>query len=177
MLQMIRSVTCSFLLCVAFASQSACRADIEVHDATETAAARQTLLGRWYGEKTLEEGRHQRWLMERFTDGTYRIDFELTSSNNSIESWSETGIWGLRLPIYFTVTQAVGQNDVLKLSNASDPSLYDAYHVQTLAKDRFVYESYTSGSVFQTSKVDSNFRLDIRDTALTLPTTPGRSTP
>ena len=174
---MIRSVACSFLLCFTFASQSACRAGIEVHDAAETAAARQTLLGRWYGEKILEEGSHQRWLMERFTDGTYRIDFELTSPNNSIESWSETGIWGVRLPIYFTVTQTMGQNDLLKLTNASDPSFYDAYHVQTLAKDSFVYESYTSGNVFQTSKVDSNFRLDIRTTALTLPMTPGRSAP
>ncbi len=174
---MIRSVLCALLLCFAFASQSACRAGIEVHDAAETAAARQTLLGRWYGEKTLEEGGSQRWLLERFADGTFRVDFELTSPDNSIESWSETGIWGVRLPIYFTVTQAAGQNDLLKVTNASDPSLYDAYHVQTLAKDSFVYESYTSGNVFQMRKVDSNFRLDRRTAAPTVPMTSGRSTP
>ncbi len=118
------------------------------YDSRETAAMRQMMLGVWCGEKKFEDGGYQKWLVERFPDGTYRIDFTKTSPGGRADTWGEFGIWGIRKPIYFTAMRGVIQNDRAAQVDPTNPDLYDAYKVLSLTEQEFTYRSYTSGNTF-----------------------------
>ena len=114
----------------------------------ETAHAKKLMLGTWCGQHTDEDGSISQSTVNRFKDGTYQIDFKEKNKNGVEESWAEFGIWGIRLPIYFTVLQGFIENEQPYLANTEDSSLYDAYKVVELTESVFTYDSYTSGNRF-----------------------------
>ncbi|MGO4892895.1 hypothetical protein [Flavobacterium sp. W21_SRS_FM6] len=109
---------------------------------------RESLLGQWCGEKIHENGMYQKWVVNRASNGTYKIDFTTVEVSGVKEQWSEMGMWGFRYPIYFTSVQAFADKGSVYPADTSDPSLYDAYEIQELNNEFFSYKSYASGKVF-----------------------------
>jgi hypothetical protein len=141
------------------ASADAAAGGIEWHPAAVTEAAREKMIGTWYGDRR-ERDERIRWVIARSVDGTYRIDFEVTSASGRIERNTELGIWGIRYPIYFTSVQAFVEGSTTFPADTGEPSLYDAYRVIELDEMRFVYASFTSGNTFEVRRVADGFRLD-----------------
>jgi len=117
-------------------------------------------LGSWRGDTTRTDGTRQQWLMHRAADGTYLVQFRLTRPNGTAEEWAEVGIWGVRLPIYFTAARGVMERGKVEPADVSNPSLYDAYEVKELTNDSFTYYSYTSGDRFTVKKVPPDSKFD-----------------
>ncbi|WP_348674931.1 hypothetical protein [uncultured Abyssibacter sp.] len=131
----------------------------------ETESARELMIGNWFGEKRLDDGSLQEWLVKRAADGTYLIEFRLTEAGGSIDTWSEVGIWGIRKPIYFTAVRGFVEGERMFPINTNDHALYDAYEVIVLDDDEFTYRSYTSGNRFTVKRVSEDFRLGSRQGA------------
>lgn len=132
---------------------------------SETAAARSHLIGNWFGEKHHEDGTVQEWLVRRLADGTYFIEFQVTDPSGGQESWVEIGIWGVRMPIYFTAMRGFAESDIVVPADTDNHTLYDAYEIISLDGETFTYRSYTSGNEFTVTKVSEDFRLEVRESA------------
>lgn len=117
-------------------------------DKSTTVKMRSLMLGKWCGEKTHEDGTYQKWLVNRFSDGTYRIDFLKIDPAGKEEKWGEYGLWGIRDPIYFTVMRGFIENNQATPADPTEPAFYDAYKVLLLSGSEFTYKSYTSGNTF-----------------------------
>ena len=117
-------------------------------DKSTTIKMRTLMLGVWRGEKNHDDGTYQKWLVTRFPDGTYRIDFSKVSPTGRKESWGEYGLWGIRNPIYFTAMRGFIENSNPTPADPTDSTFYDAYKVVLLTEQEFTYKSYTSGSTF-----------------------------
>lgn len=127
--------------------------------AVDTVRARATLIGRWYGDELLVDGSRQRWVTTRKVDGTYHVQFRVVDEDGGVDEWSETGVWGVRLPIYFTIAQEMLRGDERRVSDGTNSAMYDAYEINTLTDESFSYTSFASGNVFTMTKVDDNFEL------------------
>ncbi len=125
----------------------------------DTVQARSILIGRWYGDKLLDDGSRQRWINTRKVDGTYHVQFRVVDEAGDIEEWSENGVWGVRLPIYFTIAQEILQGDERQVSDGTHSVMYDAYEIHALTADSFSYSSFASGNLFTMTKVDDNFEM------------------
>ncbi|MES1944207.1 hypothetical protein PC39_08829 [Salinisphaera sp. PC39] len=125
----------------------------------DTARARERLVGKWYGKVTHEDGTVQRWLVHRAEDGTYLIHFRVTAPDGEIRDSREIGMWGIRMPIYFTSVQYFVEDDRAMPADTRRPALYDAYRVQKLTDDIFRYRSYRSGTRFEVRKVAPDFEM------------------
>lgn len=128
--------------------------------AEETNNARKILIGHWLGEKKHDNGQLQKWLVHRRADGIYRIDFRTTETDGTIDQWSEVGIWGVRLPIYFTAMRGRVDGEKVEPANGAIAAYYDAYRVLELSDDAFTYNSYASGNTFTVRRVSADYKLD-----------------
>ena len=70
------------------------------HDRDITIQMRSMMLGQWCGEKVHTDGTHQRWIVDRFVDGTYQIMFTVIRPGEAVDQWGEYGLWGIRHPKY-----------------------------------------------------------------------------
>ena len=144
----------------AFAGEiNAEKSDSEVFDHATTIQIRAQLIGRWYGEKQLDDESVQKWIVTRQDDGTYVIKFKTIAKDGSVESWVEAGIWGVRSPIYFTAMRSYIENDDAVAADTTDASLYDAYKIVKIDQNSFTYKSYTSGNEYTVKKVANDFEL------------------
>jgi len=130
----------------------------EFYPRAQTEQQRSALLGKWKGERISDRDRIL-WLVARYPDGTYTIEFRLTEANGDSDSWTEYGIWGVRKPIYFSATRGYVVNGELKPTDVSRASLYDAYRIDTLDPVTFSYTSYTSGNSFTSTKMPEDYEL------------------
>lgn len=117
-------------------------------DKASTAEMRHLLLGNWCGEKKLDDGTYQKWEVERYSDGIYRIDFTLIELSGDKKQWGEYGLWGVRNPIYFTAMRGFIDNEQSRPADPEEPAYYDAYKILSLTPNEFTYKSYTSGNTF-----------------------------
>lgn len=122
------------------------------NDKVVTERMRATMLGDWCGEKMHTDGTYQKWLVKRFADGTYRIDFTTVDTFGSEESWGEYGLWGIRTPIYFTAMRGFIEDGRMVPADTSLADFYDAYKIISLTDRAFTYKSYTSGNVFSINR-------------------------
>lgn len=113
---------------------------------------RYMMLGEWCGQKTHRDGTYQKWLVYRFPDGTYKIDFTKIGLNGDAENWGEYGMWGIRNPIYFTAMRGFIENGEVDPADPTDATYYDAYRVLSLTETEFTYKSYTSGNTFTVNR-------------------------
>jgi hypothetical protein len=159
MRNLFAGLACTLLL--VFAAGAATSKDrIEWHRPAVTEAAREKMLGTWYGEHQADDGSRKRWVIVRSVDGSYVADFEIIDISGAARRQSEFGIWGIRYPIYFTSVQGFDEDRQRYPADTSDPSLYDAYRVIAQDNDRFQYVSYTSGNTFEVRRVADGFTLD-----------------
>ncbi|GAA6170008.1 hypothetical protein [Sessilibacter corallicola] len=87
------------------------------------------LVGTWKGEKELEGGAHVEWIIDRESDGTFRIVFRTTDKNGKVDTSTEYGQWGVSDNIYFSITDARQVGDEIQRTDRRNPYYYDAYRV------------------------------------------------
>lgn len=119
----------------------------------------QLMIGNWLGEAVTESGDKRQWLVQRFADGTYRVDFVLAKEDGAIEKSSELGHWAVSGPVYFTSFRGWLNGDSLSPSDPSDPYNYDAYRILQLNNEVFEYEHIATGKVFKVTRPPSGFTL------------------
>ncbi len=66
---------------------------------------RNLLLGRWYGEERTREGGKRLEIIDRYVDGTFKIQFRVTEGSGKVWDQTEIGLWGISGPVYFTITK------------------------------------------------------------------------
>jgi hypothetical protein len=118
---------------------------------------RSELVGRWYGEAPLKQGGTRQWLVERSPDGTYRIDFRMFPTGQSMQASSEAGFWGAAGSVYFTIMRGWYEEGQFLPADPSDSTLYDAYQIISLSQHSFTYRNIQTGSTFTLRRVDDGF--------------------
>ena len=66
----------------------------------------QMMVGKWYGDQQTSEGGRKEWIDHRKNDGTYVIQFRITSKDGEVQQSVEAGEWGVSGPIYFSIFKA-----------------------------------------------------------------------
>ncbi|ODN65962.1 hypothetical protein [Methylophaga muralis] len=118
------------------------------------------MVGKWYGNQPSKEGGAKQWIVERYPNGNYRIDFRTIKNDGNIESSSEVGQWGVSGPVYFSSFRGWLEGDNVKPSDPSDPYNYDAYQIIKLNNEIFEYEHFLTGNRFTLKRVSSDFKFD-----------------
>lgn len=100
----------------------------------------EVLLGTWAGEKYFPAREHtQIWRAERFSDGTFVLEFMDASTPDTVES-TETGYWSYSRCIYTTVIRTLNDKPV------HFQEVYRVHHVD----DRLMrYTNYRSGNTYE----------------------------
>lgn len=117
------------------------------------------MIGKWLGEAPTKEGGVRRWLVNRFSDGTYRIHFQTMRRNAVVENRIEVGNWGISGPVYFSIYRGRMVGNVLRNSDPGDPYNHDAYEILELSEDRFRYRHYETQNEYEIRKVPDEYRL------------------
>ena len=118
------------------------------------------LVGKWYGEQPAKDGGTRQSVVERFSDGTYKVDFRTIKKEETIERASEVGQWGVSGPVYFTSFRGWVRGNGIVPSDPSDPYNYDAYRIIQLNDKNFEYEDYPTGTHFVVRRVASDFQFN-----------------
>jgi hypothetical protein len=118
------------------------------------------LVGKWYGEQPAKDGGTRQWVVERFIDGNYKIDFRIIKKDGTIELASEVGQWGVSGPVYFSSFRGWVRGNGIEPSDPSNPYNYDAFRIIQLDDKNFEYEDYPTGTHFAVRRVASNFQLN-----------------
>lgn len=121
------------------------------------------LVGNWYGSLIREDGARHQWLMRRFADGTYEIDFQVTSTDGQVRLSRETGQWGVAGGIYFSIFRGWLYGNEFEPSDPSDAFNYDAYRMLELHPDRLVYESLKTNTRYEAHRVPGAFQIPTAD--------------
>jgi len=117
------------------------------------------LVGTWKGGKKLKGGDLTEWIIDRKSDGTYRISFRTITNDGAVDVSTEYGQWGVSDNIYFTITDARLVGDSIEKTNRRNPYYYDAYrvveatdsvfHIETIiGRDSFVVRKIADGEGF-----------------------------
>jgi len=135
--------------------------NVDVKSAKEFVSASQEaswklLTGKWYGSQPTKEGGVKQEIMERKSNGTYKISFKIKSKSGAISQTEEYGEWGTSGPIYFSIFKGF-----IRAGNESsvdvEPYNYDAYRIINLNTDLFEYEHVTTGNKYIVKRVSKNF--------------------
>ncbi len=118
------------------------------------------MVGKWYGEQPTKEGGIRKWLVERFINGTYRIDFRISKEDGTVDVLAEVGEWGISGPVYFSSFRGWVHGERIERSDRSDPYNYDAYRILQLSDTVFEYQHYSTGNHFLVRKVAPDFRFN-----------------
>ncbi len=122
-------------------------------------AARQALVGAWYGEATIRDGLQRRWVNRRSADGTYVLEVRLSGAASESPD-REYGVWGVSGGIYFTIMQGwIDAGGTITPSDPADANFYDAYRVLELTGDVFRYRGLETGNTFTVTRVADDFSL------------------
>lgn len=119
---------------------------------TLTDEMRKILIDKWCGIRTDNDGSIQKWTVQRFPNGTYKVLFISQDSTGKKKEWGESGVWGIRYPIYFTITTGFIEGTAEFPIDTNDSDLYDAYQILNLSDKEFTYKSYRSDKVFTVTK-------------------------
>jgi len=115
------------------------------------------MVGRWYGSQPTKQGGTRQQLMERYSDGTYKIILKHISLGGKERFNSEVGQWGVVGPVYFSIFRGWVEEWGVKPSDTSDPYNYDGYEIIELDTKVFKYKSYSSGVIYTLRKVGKEF--------------------
>lgn len=131
---------------------------VKLSESQQSVRQRELLIGRWMGEAPLRGGGTNTWVMQRFEDGTFKIDFKSVDPSGVSSAHTETGIWGVSGGIYFTATRGFIDDGTPEQADTSDPALYDTYKIKSLSRDSFEYKSISTGDHFWTHRVPESAR-------------------
>ena len=128
------------------------------HDATDTQQNREWLMGRWLGQLTLDDGRERLWLVERASDGTFKITFRIYTGSGFDEN-VEVGRWGVEDNIYFTITMGWLDGDEFVPADMTSHVYYDVYEIVHIDNSTLEYLSKGTVARFKLRRVDTSYRL------------------
>jgi hypothetical protein len=120
------------------------------------------MTGRWYGNQPTKDGGRREQITEKYSDGSYKIDFRIHKSDESFDDHSEVGYWGVSGPIYFSIFKGWLHNGQISPASPSDPYNYDAYEIISLNEKEFKYKSFSSGNIYTLIKVDAKFQFGVQ---------------
>ncbi|WP_139169352.1 hypothetical protein [Microbulbifer yueqingensis] len=156
------------LIFISLALFSACSTSITSYEVIQAVKSTEDLdsekkwalmTGRWYGNQPTKEGGNREQIIERYPDGTYKVDFRIHKMDGSFEAHSEVGYWGVSGPIYFSIFKGWLQDGKILPSSPSNPYNYDAYEIVSLSEETFKYRSFRSDNKFTLIKVGAEFQL------------------
>ena len=99
-----------------------------------------TLVGVWEGEKYYgNKNTTQKWTNVRKVDGTYRIDFQMTTDGETSES-SEEGYWSYSGCLYSVIVKKIDDENVL---------YEEVYRVHEITDSRMKYTNFRTGESFE----------------------------
>lgn len=116
-----------------------------------------SMTGNWYSRDIEKQGSTRQQLMQRFTDGSYKLTTKLKVKDREISNNIEVGYWGVSGPVYFSIFKGWVKHDKLAPSDTSNPDNYRAYKILELTDDQFKYQSYTTSSIYTLNKVPDDF--------------------
>ena len=133
------------------------------HGASAETYRHQLMLGKWYGQRTLEDGVEREWLTERGSRGEYRVLFKDTHPDGRVELQTEFGLWGISGDVYFSIFLGWIDERGVTYADSSNPLNYDAYHILSLETKAFFYRNARSATEYRVKKVGEEFTLGKND--------------
>ena len=118
----------------------------------QTAQRRNLLTGCWVGAAQIKGGGQRVWLVQREDDGRFRIDFRTQVDNAEAEVTTEVGSWGVSGDIYFTITRGWLTPNGPQAADMGDPYFYDAYLIEALDEQQFVYRHAETGYSYRVTR-------------------------
>ena len=118
---------------------------------------RSMLIGTWYGKHNMSEGGYREHIVQRFSDGSYRIRFKERDREGNVELSSEVGLWGMSGNIYFTIFRGWLDGQNFKPSDPAVDTNYDAYYILELTNERFNYKHARTGNSYTINKVADGY--------------------
>ena len=115
------------------------------------------MVGKWFGEQPTKEGGKRQWIVERASNGTYKITFRVYRKDGVFSESAEVGQWAVSGPVYMTLFRGHLNGRQIDLVDPSDSYNYDAYEILVLNKTTFKYKSFEYNETFTTIKVKNNF--------------------
>ena len=119
----------------------------------------QLLQGKWYGRQPTDDNGTIEWLAERYSDGTYKIDFRQISKDGTKNDSTEVGQWGASGNIYFSIFRGRVVNKKILPVDPSSPYNYDAYEILQLSDKVFKYKAASSNHYFVAKRKPKSFQL------------------
>ena len=159
-LRLVSAESVGRFLVVLFVASCASTASVQTanggHEATE--ARRALMTGRWYGDNQTRENGRQLELTDFRADGTFESQYRLERSG-CVVNGSESGLWGLAGPIYFTITQEHVQGGQFSAGDPASASADDAYEVSQLDGKVLRYKCAVCGEEWGLRRVPESFTL------------------
>ncbi len=116
-----------------------------------------SMVGNWYGIQTEGQDSVKQQLMERFTDGSYKLTTVHKRKEREVSNHIEVGYWGVSGPVYFSIFKGWVKHDKLAPSDTSNPNNYKAYKILELTDKQFKYQSVSTGTTYSLKKVPKDF--------------------
>lgn len=115
---------------------------------------RTTLVGKWFGKHTNDEGQEVLEICELFSNGEFELSFVNEQAEDAHQQTIERGLWGLCNDIHFTITLI---QEIDEKSYQADTELaenYHAYKVLRLDGQVFEYQHVESKETFSLIRVE-----------------------
>lgn len=132
-----------------------------MHKTDSTKQQRSSLVGCWYRKQPTKDGRISEELTVMNVDGTYIFQVRLSNEGEVLDTYVESGLWGISGGYHFTFALAEGLSvDKMWRVNSEDHKKYWAYKVIELSPAKFRYQTVATGNIFELHRVAEDFRLD-----------------
>ena len=115
------------------------------------------MVGKWFGEQPTKEGGRRQWIVERASNGTYKITFRVYKKDGTFSESAEVGQWAVSGPVYMSMFRGHVDGNKIEPVDPSDPYNYDAYEILVLNNSTFKYKSFEYDATFTLKKVGNNF--------------------
>lgn len=141
---------------------------MKITSAQSTATATQKaqwakLVGKWFGEVEIAGGGKRKWIIERYSNGTYQAHYRVFTEDGQIKDAVEAGHWGVSGTVFFSINRAMRPLDGrFRDTDPADPKYYDAYEIIELTNHVFRFKHAESNEKFEMKKVDDDFELPLR---------------
>ncbi|MDH5484427.1 MAG: hypothetical protein OEY43_04245 [Gammaproteobacteria bacterium] len=117
----------------------------------------QRLTGHWYGSLVNANGSQEKWIIERYPQGSYKVTSRIYQQGSTeFEERIGVGHWGISGPVYFTMFRGWIEDEMITPVNSKDADNYNAHKIDSLDGEMFSYHHYVAGAVHTERRVAEN---------------------